>query len=210
MNKNGKGTHKNLKSRSQVSLNNGTLASHVPDTGKDALENAIPVDPSLFDIPTSSAKQNIIETADCKAILSLIKLQENVIRTRPKVATTEIQKFFGFHMNLLELSPKNSETNKTSYQLSGANELNTELYTLDLHSDELQLLKVSSLELLSLLVHTAKKSRVFSFWYAFLPGATSNPFKLGVFDLLDHKNEVVRAKLYQFSNLCFYLHLPAS
>ena len=68
-------------------------------------------------------------------------------------------------------------------------------YTLSLHSNELQFLKVTCLNVISTLVKTAKQSRVFSFWYAFFPGATSSPFKLGIFDLLDHTNEEVRAMI---------------
>ena len=65
-------------------------------------------------------------------------------------------------------------------------------YTIRLHSEELHLLKVSCLDFLAHLLKHAKKSRVFSFWFAFLPEASSSPFKLGIFELLDHTNEGVR------------------
>ena len=101
-------------------------------------------------------------------------------------------------MNLLELVPKNNDgssikgegSNVTTYNASS--DLEAIPYTISLHSEEQHLLKVSCLELLAHLIKHAKKSRVFSFWYAFLPAASSSPFKFGIFDLLEHANEAVR------------------
>ena len=155
------------------------------------------VDSKIFDISCSkTANEKVIGTIELKEIVNVIKQQDNVIATRPKIATAELQKFLNFHMNLLELFPKNRESstsgeNTNRFKISGSNDLEAVSYNLSLHSDELNFLKISCLDLLTNLIKHAKKSRTFSFWYAFLPEANSNPFKLGIFDLLDHMNEGV-------------------
>ena len=158
------------------------------------------IDPKLFDISCSKiGNEQVIGTKELKEILNVIKQQESAIVSRPKIATSELPKILNFHMNLLELFPKNSKGNSSSstsendrqFKSSGSSDLEAVPYNLSLHSDELNLLKITCLDLLSHLIKLAKKSRVFSFWYAFLPEANSNPFKLGIFDLLDHANEGV-------------------
>ena len=194
-----KNTHKKPKGRSSASSIPGAVGGSEISIDKDSENNTPPVDSSLFSIPCSTvANEYVIGTAECKNILSVIKQQENVITTRPKIATSEIQKFLNYHMNLLELFPKNPDANPTTGEANNVMSYNTSSdlsavsYNISLHSEELHLLKVSCLDLLAHLIKHAKKSRVFSFWYAFLPGASSSPFKLGIFDLLDHTNEGVR------------------
>ena len=195
-----KNTHKKPKGRSSASSGSGVSGGSEISIDKDSENNASPVDYStLFSVPCSAiANEHVIGTAECKNILSVIKHQENVISTRPKFASSEIQKFLSFHMNLLELFPKNTDGKPTTGEGSNvmtynsSSDLSAVSYTISLHSEELHLLKVSCLDLLAHLIKHTKKSRVFSFWFAFLPGASSSPFKLGIFDLLDHTNEGVR------------------
>ena len=179
--------------------NSSTIGSSVGSQNESSDSSQL-VDPKLFEIACSNiGNEKVIGTVELKEILNVIKQQEDVISTRPRIATSEIQKFLNYHMNLLELFPKNREGNLSSnsggnearFKLSGCNDLDAIPYKLSLHSDELNFLKISCLDLLTNLIKHAKKSRTFSFWYAFLPEANSNPFKLGIFDLLDHINEGV-------------------
>lgn len=204
MSKSHKNQRKNLKGKGSSFTNLETSVQEEINP-KNAPENDPAIlDESLFTIPTSvlSDQNSTINTEQCRLILDIIKKQENVILASPKKATADIQKFLNFHMNLLELFPKIGSRNPTtssseSIKPTGykptddGGDIQAVPYKLSLASDELLLLKESCLGLLTHLVKSTKKSRVFSFWYAFLPDASSNPFKLGIFDLLDHSHEGV-------------------
>ena len=205
MSKSHKNQRKNLKGKGSSFTNQETSVKEELNP-KIALENDPAIlDESLFTIPTSvlSDQNSTINTEQCRLILDIIKKQENVILASPKKATADIQKFLNFHMSLLELFPKIGSRNPTSSSLESVKpttgykpnddggDIKAVPYKLSLPSDELLLLKESCLSLLTHLVKSTKKSRVFSFWYAFLPDASSNPFKLGIFDLLDHSHEGV-------------------
>ena len=204
MSKSHKNQRKNLKGKGSSFTNLETSVQEEINPENAPENDPAILDESLFTIPTSvlSDQNSTINTEQCRLILDIIKKQENVILASPKKATADIQKFLNFHMNLLELFPKIGSRNPTtssseSIKPTGykptddGGDIQAVPYKLSLASDELLLLKESCLGLLTHLVKSTKKSRVFSFWYAFLPDASSNPFKLGIFDLLDHSHEGV-------------------
>ena len=192
-----KSNNKKSKGRGSTSSTAGTSVG----SQNESSDSSETIDPKLFEIACSQTGGNdkIIGTTELKEILNVIKQQENVIVTQPRIATSELQKFLNYHMNLLELFPKNNECSPSTntsgsdnrFKIANGSDLEAVPYTLSLHSDELNLLKLSCLDFLTQLIKRSKKSRVFSFWYAFFPEANSNSFKLGIFGLLDHVNEGV-------------------
>ena len=55
-------------------------------------------------------------------------------------------------------------------------------------------LKVESLQILLKLIKHTKKSRVFAFWYVFLPNCVFNPCKKGILELINHTDQQTRER----------------
>ena len=170
---------------------------------EDSSSNSLPNEDLLFTIPCPLPKQrSVIGPTEYKIILNVIQLQQDVISTRPKFAAAHVKHFLNFHMNLLELVPKHLSENPVQSEIENSakridnatvsGDIKAEQITLSLHSSDLNFLNVSSINLINSMIKVAKQARVFSFWYAFFPGATISPFKLGMFDLLTHTSEEVR------------------
>lgn len=91
-------------------------------------------------------------------------------------------------MGLLGLEPKEQ-------QATGRSNHSVSLVPVDLSgvdSKSVIQLKVESLQVLQKLVKSVKKSRVFAFWYVFLPGCAFNPCKVGILELINHCDQSVR------------------
>lgn len=120
----------------------------------------------------------------------LLQLQESAISSQTPTKNGELmQRYLGFHMGLLGLEPKEQQTTtvKSNHTVSLAP---ADLSGWD--SKTVIQLKVESLQVLQKLVKNVKKSRVFAFWYVFLPGCAFSPCKVGILELINHSDHTVR------------------
>jgi hypothetical protein len=148
------------------------------------MESIVTDDPlvAMFALPHDK------ETVDHLALLELIAKQEELIEKKPAKAAGLVHKFLGFSMSILNLELKTG-TSMPSATISPAKLNMSSLKPRDSHE-----LKLASLRLLSNLAKCVKKSRLFAFWYVFLPGCAVNPCKRGILELVNHPDVQIRER----------------
>lgn len=126
-------------------------------------------------------------------IKKLLAKQETFISSKSPLKKPDLfHKFLGFHMGLLGLRVKQGlhhmpiRTNQSIHV--NAHDFST------LSSRVACELKIESLRILTSLFKHTKKSRIFSFWYALLPGCTFNPCQKGILELICHPDHRIQEK----------------
>lgn len=143
---------------------------------------------SIIQVPYGCMMTGVIDSLNLHQIYETIRKVENIVEQHPKLVAQNFHKLLSLCMNFLELEPKLVEGAPSSpSDPNGA--LNPIRFQLQLGSFEVICLKRKVLALLTSLMKVTKKSRLFSFWFAFLPGCERlNPYKFGIFHLVRLKS----------------------
>ena len=110
-----------------------------------------------------------------EAIKATIGIQTTFVMDNPKRSGEIIHKFLEFHLSVLGIESK--DPSELPHARAG---LPNSICPPDLGISKLKPriesdLKLTSINFLTLLVKSVKKSRVFAFWYVFFPKCTFNP-----------------------------------
>ncbi len=128
---------------------------------------------------------------DFERLHTQMSLQEEKIVSKPAQVSQVINKFLTFHMSVLDLEPKSStcvnQTGDLTKQLSPK-----KVNFVGAKPRDVQVLKLASLKVLSLLFKHAKKSKLFAYWYCLLPRCPNNPSKRGILELVEHPDWQIR------------------
>lgn len=127
-----------------------------------------------------------------RELLRTIQAQKVFIESSPSKASDMMNIFLGFHLSVLGLEPKERPDLPSSRLANSICLVN--LKTSSLKPITSLECKLASLDLLALLVRSVKKSRVFAFWYTFLPGCAFSPCKKGIFELINHPSHEIKEK----------------
>ena len=130
-----------------------------------------------------------------KSILVKLEQQEEFIHKNPSVASDIMHQFLGFHLGLLDFGLKQG----LDYPMARSSQsvCPLELDLTGLCQDEVIELKTASLQTLLVLIKHVKKSRIFAFWYIFLPKCTFNPCKRGILELVTYPSLHIREKTFE-------------
>ena len=135
-------------------------------------------------------------------LLVKLKEQEEFQNSNPTKASEMLHQFLGFHLGILDFGVKQGldfpMASKSSQSVCPL-----ELDLSALSQEEINELKAASLQSLLLLFKTVKKSRIFAFWYIFLPKCTFNPARRGILELITYPCLAVREKALELMSVTF-------
>lgn len=167
----------------------------VKETGDDCQAKLKTTGNKLFTLP----HDGLVDQNGLDLVLECLSRQENVFAAVPKTTNSSLSGFLSYHMNILGMEPR---TDLAAGHQAVGDCLTPKRIHVALRPRDTQALRLASLKTLSVLFKTAKKSKIFSFWYALLPGCASNPYKRALFDLVGHPDVQIReATLAIIANL---------
>ena len=135
-------------------------------------------------------------------LVNQLKCQEEFIVNDAMKAADIIHQFLGYHLGILDFGMKQGldfPLVKTSQSVSP---MKFDLSSLN--HNELNELKTASLQTLIVLVKNVKKSRIFAYWYIFLPNCTFNQSKRGILELVTYPCMTVREKAFDLLVATFH------
>lgn len=134
-------------------------------------------------------------------LLAKLKEQEEFIVANPLTASELLHQFLGFHLGILDFGVKQGLDFPMAKSSQSVCPLEIDLSSLK--DEEINDLKAASLHTLLVLIKTVKKSRIFAFWYVFLPKCTFNPANRGILELITYPCLAVREKALELISVTF-------